>query len=250
METAVQQRRVVHVDHVLVSTLNACCAVQTLEEFRDLVAVRLRALLPHSMTLACLVDLSNQRVLKCINTDFDESLLQYLLGESRILRSPLMLCWKKKQMPFYVNDVEVMAKLDPAWVVSARKHQVKNAIVHGVVDISGRLGSYFSLVNSGEDWSAKHCQILNILIPSLHVALKRVLTNEVVKKIDASKLSLREVQVIQLLQNGKTNKQMALVLGISEHTVRNHMRNAFEKLKVKNRAQAVVKAVEQGLVQA
>jgi len=61
-------------------------------------------------------------------------------------------------------------------------------------------------------------------------------------------LSERERQVLVLLAEGLSNEEIAAELGIAENTVRNHVRNILEKLGLKNRVQAAVYAVRQGLV--
>ncbi|MBI3990323.1 MAG: response regulator transcription factor [candidate division NC10 bacterium] len=62
------------------------------------------------------------------------------------------------------------------------------------------------------------------------------------------KLSPREREVLELLTQGTTNKEIAGALGISENTVKNHLRNILEKLHLQNRVQAVAYALEEGLV--
>lgn len=64
----------------------------------------------------------------------------------------------------------------------------------------------------------------------------------------APTLTAREVQVLGLLVQGMANKQIALALGISEHTVKFHISGIYQKLGVANRAEAVRRAVQQGLV--
>lgn len=53
-------------------------------------------------------------------------------------------------------------------------------------------------------------------------------------------LSQRETEVALLLLQGKSNKQMAQVLGISEHTVEFHLGNIYRKLKVGSRTEAIL----------
>ena len=53
-------------------------------------------------------------------------------------------------------------------------------------------------------------------------------------------LTVREKEVIELLILGKTTKEIAKILKISEKTVRNHISNVMQKLGVKGRSSAVV----------
>ncbi|GAW93254.1 response regulator [Calderihabitans maritimus] len=62
-------------------------------------------------------------------------------------------------------------------------------------------------------------------------------------------LTPREKEVLQLVVKGASNKEIAEALCISENTVKNHLRKIMEKLRSKNRAEAAVHAVQQGLVQ-
>ncbi len=56
--------------------------------------------------------------------------------------------------------------------------------------------------------------------------------------LDNIELSRREWEILRLVSSGDTNKGIATKLGISEHTVRNHISNIFHKLGVKNRTTA------------
>jgi DNA-binding NarL/FixJ family response regulator len=61
-------------------------------------------------------------------------------------------------------------------------------------------------------------------------------------------LTLREVEVLQLLARGLNHRQIAGVLGITHKTARNHMANVYDKLEIHARAEAVLYAVREGLV--
>jgi DNA-binding NarL/FixJ family response regulator len=62
-------------------------------------------------------------------------------------------------------------------------------------------------------------------------------------------LTSRESTILQLVSEGKTNREIASDLVISENTVKIHLRNILEKLHLQNRIQAAVYAVRQGLVE-
>lgn len=64
----------------------------------------------------------------------------------------------------------------------------------------------------------------------------------------AGGLTERELQVLSLAATGRTNRQIATELVISEHTVRRHLQNIFAKLDVPSRAAATAFAYEHGLI--
>jgi len=66
--------------------------------------------------------------------------------------------------------------------------------------------------------------------------------------LDASVLSRREVQVLELIKEGMKNPDVAEKLGLSTKTVENHVRNILLKLAVKNRTQAVVEALRRSII--
>ena len=61
-------------------------------------------------------------------------------------------------------------------------------------------------------------------------------------------LTERELTILKNVAQGLMNKEIADVLGISENTVKIHLRNILEKLHLRNRIQAAVYAVRQGIV--
>ncbi len=62
-------------------------------------------------------------------------------------------------------------------------------------------------------------------------------------------LTPREIEILELVVDGKTNREIASALVISENTVKIHLRNILEKLHLQNRIQAAVYAVRQGLIE-
>jgi DNA-binding NarL/FixJ family response regulator len=62
------------------------------------------------------------------------------------------------------------------------------------------------------------------------------------------RLTERELQVLQLLAQGLANKQIALALSISDHTVKFHVASIYGKLGAANRTEAVRMGVQRGLV--
>ena len=63
-----------------------------------------------------------------------------------------------------------------------------------------------------------------------------------------SSLSPRELEILELLSKGLTNKEIGQAFGISKHTVRNHINNITQKLDVTDRTEAASVAMKQGII--
>ncbi len=61
-------------------------------------------------------------------------------------------------------------------------------------------------------------------------------------------LSKRELEILQMVATGASNKQIARQLVISENTVKVHLRNIYEKMGVQSRTEATLYAIQKGLV--
>jgi len=64
---------------------------------------------------------------------------------------------------------------------------------------------------------------------------------------DAPALTPRELEVLRLVADGMSNKEIGAKLYITEGTVKNHVHNALEKLQLENRTQAAAYIVRKGL---
>ncbi len=62
-------------------------------------------------------------------------------------------------------------------------------------------------------------------------------------------LTQREQQIVKNIAMGRTNKQIADLLGISHHTVHTHRKNAMKKLTIRTTTELVLYAVDYGLIE-
>ncbi len=69
-----------------------------------------------------------------------------------------------------------------------------------------------------------------------------------VTPLPGADLSVREKEVLELVTQGKSNKEIAAALAIAENTVKNHLKNILEKLHLENRVQAATFALREGLI--
>ncbi len=66
-------------------------------------------------------------------------------------------------------------------------------------------------------------------------------------KLRIEKLTIREKEVLVLISKGKTNREIASELCISENTVKNHLSHIFKKLHATDRTKAAIIALKKGL---
>jgi len=86
-----------------------------------------------------------------------------------------------------------------------------------------------------------------VLSPQVTRQVVRAIGSDL-NRVQESGLSSREMEVLDCLAQGKTTIQIAGKLFISENTVKTHVRHILEKLEASNRAEAVSKALQMGLI--
>ena len=92
------------------------------------------------------------------------------------------------------------------------------------------------------------------LLPAVRAvaAGRRWIPAEIANRLAArnlfEKLTARELQVLQQLAKGLANKEIADVLHITEHTVKDHLKAILGKLRVADRTEAVTIAVQRGII--
>jgi DNA-binding NarL/FixJ family response regulator len=82
----------------------------------------------------------------------------------------------------------------------------------------------------------------------LFSALRDLLRHNGATNLRRPELTGREIEILGLVGDGKTSKEIADELFISENTVRNHVRNILDKLGMKSRFEAVNWAYREGLI--
>jgi DNA-binding NarL/FixJ family response regulator len=87
-----------------------------------------------------------------------------------------------------------------------------------------------------------------VIAPRVMERLIRQMRREPKVASDAMQLTPRELETLDLLARGWDNARIAAALYVSRSTVKHHISSILKKLRVDNRLQAAVRAVEEGLV--
>lgn len=82
-----------------------------------------------------------------------------------------------------------------------------------------------------------------------HRHVTRDVADEIATHVVDETLSEREIAILCLVAIGKANKQVAAELGLSEETIKGHMKNIFAKLGVADRTHAVTLAARRGIIE-
>jgi two-component system NarL family response regulator len=83
----------------------------------------------------------------------------------------------------------------------------------------------------------------------LFTALRALLRHSGTLSARVPELTGRELEILGLVGSGKTSREIAEELFISENTVRNHVRNVLDKLGLRSRFEAVTWAQREGLIE-
>lgn len=92
---------------------------------------------------------------------------------------------------------------------------------------------------------------LEAAIRSVHAGARRipaVIAERLAERMAGSILTARELEVLELIVKGQSNKEIGVSLQISEATVKSHVNNLLSKLGVTDRTQAATTALQRGLV--
>ena len=75
------------------------------------------------------------------------------------------------------------------------------------------------------------------------------IAGELARHLGQDSLTVRELQVLELIARGNGNKQIGAVLNLSEDTVKGHLRSIMDKLGANNRTHAVTIGIERGFLE-
>jgi len=132
-------------------------------------------------------------------------------------------------------------------------HGHGNMLLHGSGALAGG-ASVFALFGLTGGPGPRHAYFLELLLPSLHLALQRLgeadagdaATRPLTSMARA--LTLREREILAWVREGKCNLEVGCILGISAMTVKNHLQRIYKTLGVSNRTHALSRCLALGLL--
>jgi transcriptional regulator EpsA len=136
--------------------------------------------------------------------------------------------------------------------VNVAMRRMRSVLVHGIHSQRDDLDSLYVALNPVSVKNGQSTErfffLVDSLVAQLDVAFRKVAalkSGGTTAGQDASRraasLSAREQEIVKWITEGKTNAEIAEILGISSFTVKNHAQRIFRKLDVTNRTEAVAK---------
>lgn len=213
----------------------------------------LQSLVPHEI-LVCGISVGyepSMRMFRFSSCRYfsDEHFAAVCEPEAGLMRQ-MMAHWEGKSHPCLVGVSSQDTPCGGAWLALLQQHELRNAVAHGVRGADGTIKSYYCFSRVPEPFPPRLTYILKILAPFMDATLSRVLAQEETdnRNSASSAITEREAQILRRIKDGHTNMEIAALLGISPHTVKNHVGRILFKLDVQTRAQATAKAIQLGVL--
>lgn len=204
---------------------------------------QLQALLPH-------------RLMVCMQFDPDGALLRIealhasLVAEAAMARSCALAQQVARHCGAFPCMLDAQAAAPGAPLAPLRDELAACGYDNLLVDGSGPVtggATAFALFGLPMRPGPRHAYFLSLLLPHLHLALLRLAQSKPARpggdpaRAQRRALSAREADVLRWLREGKRNDEIALILGISALTVKNHLQRIYKLLGVRNRTEAVAR---------
>lgn len=134
------------------------------------------------------------------------------------------------------------------FIEEARSVGLTHGITTGMLEPNRGFATFFSFAGGDAKGAQRFIGLLEYLLPSIHRVLIANTHTPLINRVKG--LSPREMTVLLWMKEGKTNWEIAQIVGVTERTVRFHVEGIFMKLDVSSRTQAVAVAMGHGLLPA
>ena len=183
------------------------------------------------------------------STSYPETLLnkiQLKLGSNELV--PLLNTWQKAEVPVIKKLESVPQSQHGSWMMALKESSFEKVCAVGCYDTRANYLTYLCITDPLADLADDEIiELLTITAPILHGVLGKIWrkSHRTKQKQLHDLLTKREVEILKLVKNGKTNPEISTILGVTFPTIKNHLQNIMIKMRVSNRAEAVGKAFGQ-----
>ncbi|MGB0127800.1 MAG: XrtB/PEP-CTERM-associated transcriptional regulator EpsA [Rhodocyclaceae bacterium] len=178
---------------------------------------------------------------------FQKGQFEQACGSPEALMQQLLREWFEYNRP----QLLVGQDLTPELAAQLKDLELRNLIAHGVAGDEFYHGGYFCFGRTTVEDPARTSHILDLLMPCIYSTYCSVHAEEGRQRFGArgaSVLTARELEIITRVKDGLTTADIAVGLGLSPFTVRNHIKRIFRKLGARSRSHAVAQAIALGIL--
>jgi len=215
---------------------------------------------PHALLACALFDAQGHHVhLDCFHsTVIDAHTLEEVMApQNGLLTELARVCQQSGGAPLLLELHEPAHALGPSAPAAAQamerlRQRCKRlalgpALVVSTGAMPGSVSSCFVFFKLASGPHTLHAELALMFLPHFHLALCRSWAAKsdaaAPKPNDAWALTTRQLEILNWVQQGKTNFEIAAILEVSPLTVKNHLQKLFKRLDVHNRTQAVAKVM-------
>jgi len=166
--------------------------------------------------------------------------------------------WRRREHPCplcllkIVSETRKLCVMERWLDLPGKERRYAEVRAYPVLDNQGLVKHVFEIIipitdkKKDEDRHNKYVESLEKTLAELNAAgitdQRRTISGR-----ENTGLTIRELEVLRLIAQGFSNKEIAGLLRVSPHTVKTHLKNIFSKLDVTDRTQAAIWAVSRGL---
>ena len=182
-----------------------------------------------------------------ISSQYPQALKEESIQHARLTLEtyiPLFSLWRGFESPLVMRLDDVSRERRGKWHPHFQRSGFNKICASGCHDVNGHYLTYLYLTDPAALPEKEIKPLLAIILPIIHSILGQVRRSkrQRQKNIAHGLLTTREVEVLEWVKKGKTNPEIARILGVTFPTIKNHIQKIMIKLRVNNRAEAVGRA--------
>ena len=173
-------------------------------------------------------------------TGHDEAYLRQIATTFELAQRGSLAWWFSSRQPFHIDPKNPPAHASTFELDEIERFGLGNVAGHGVLNAKANAGTYFGFAGVREPLGDWHLEALRLMAPVLndlmlsHIALAQ---HPAAGRLDG--LTPRQKEIVRQLSVGKSNKAIALALGITEKSVRNQLAKVYASVGVGKRTELI-----------
>jgi transcriptional regulator EpsA len=243
---------------VLLVNIETSVKVKKRSDFFSWVQGVFQGMLGHEILICAAADRISRgyRMEWMASRPIDEARFAELCDSNGGLVHRLIALWEQSgRRPLLLTDSDGNTGVNLEIRAQIQRLELDNVVAHGIPDADGYAACFFCFSKLTGGPRPAHADTLELVVPYLHAAWVRAICDVGRQRsghlvVAREILTRREVEILNWVEQGKSNNEIAQILSISYLTVKNHVQKIFRKLNVQNRAQAVAKGISLNLTRA